>query len=460
MKTYKLLLTVGLSLACMVLAATAQTNQSDRVETKSERDARMAWWREARFGMFIHWGVYSVPGHAEWYMSQGHFPKAEYEKFTRQFNPTNFDAAAWVRTAKDAGMKYLVITAKHHDGFSMFNTKAGGYNVVDDTPWQHDPLKDLAEECHRQGVRFCVYYSIMDWHHPDQLAADPDPEHPTYNPTTLIPGKEDDYAQYMKTQLKELITQYQPGLIWFDGAVTKGWTVSSGRDLYHYLHSLDPAIICNNRIKGAGDYDTPEQYIPAKNLGKDWETCMTINGSWGFNLKDDRYKTTETLIRNLCDIVSKGGNFLLNVGPDGMGEIPQPQLERLAEVGTWMKVNGEAIYGSGPTPFSELHGKYNDRKKDKLGNPELIPVWDWRCSTKPGKIYVMIFQWPTNGKFELPGLQSKVNKAYLLADHKELKVNQTEAGVNLLLPAAALDKIASVVCLEIADAVAKVAVQK
>ena len=452
MKTIKLIA----ALLAVATIARAQTNQINKAETKTERDARMAWWRDARFGMFIHWGIYSVPGHEAWYMSQGHFPKPEYEKFARQFNPTHFDAAAWVRTAKDAGMKYLVVTAKHHDGFSMFNTKAGGYNVVDDTPWQHDPLKDLAEQCRRQGMRFCVYYSIMDWHHPAQLAAEPDPEHPTYAPTALIAGKEDDYAQYMKTQLKELISQYQPGLIWFDGAVTKGWTVSGGRDLYRYLHSLDPAIICNNRIKGAGDYDTPEQYIPAKNLGKDWETCMTINGSWGYNLADNKYKTTETLIRNLCDIASKGGNFLLNVGPDGSGVIPQPQLERLAEVGAWMRINSEAIYGSGPDPFGGLHGTLSKTDKDKKGDPALIPVWDWRATTKPGKIYVMIFKWPSSGKFELSGLQSMVTKAYLLAGRQDLKFDQTDVGVTLDLPSAAPDKIASVVCIEIADDAARV----
>jgi len=232
------------------------------------------------------------------------------------------------------------------------------------------------------------------------------------------------------------------------------------KKLYEAVAAIKPGIIMNNRLGGGfkGDTETPEQKIPPQGFpGRDWETCMTMNGTWGFKRDDDHWKSTATLIQNLCDIASKGGNYLLNVGPTSEGLIPQPSIERLAEVGRWMKVNGEAIYGSGPTPFSELHGKLSATKKDKQGNPEFIPVWDWRCSTKPGKIYVIIFQWPATGKFELPGLQSKVKKACLLADRKELIVNQTEAGVNISTPVAAPDKIASVICLEIADAVAKVA---
>ena len=219
---------VVLILAGLALAAVSLPAQPAVSETPAQHAARMEWWRQARFGMFIHWGIYAVPAHGEWYMTTGHVPKAKYEQYAKQFDPVKFDAAQWVRTAKDAGMKYLVITSKHHDGFCMFDTKATGYNVVEATPWHHDPLKDLSEQCRQQGVRFCVYYSIMDWHHPDQAPAKDDPEHPEYNPTKMRPGHKDDYTQYMKTQLHELITQYHPGVLWFDGSWPNWWTDADG----------------------------------------------------------------------------------------------------------------------------------------------------------------------------------------------------------------------------------------
>jgi len=187
---------------------------------------------------------------------------------------------------------------------------------------------------------------------------------------------------------------------------------------------------------------------------------MTMNGTWGFKRDDNNWKSTETLIRNLCDIASKGGNYLLNVGPTSEGLIPQPSIERLAEVGDWMKINSEAIYGSGPTPFGAEAGKFSDTEKDKNGKPKFIPSWDWRCTSKPGKLYLLVFKWPATGKFELPGLQSRVTKASLLAGGKELKVTQTDAGVTLDLPSEAPDKIASVISIEIADPTAKVALVK
>ena len=446
----------------------------DAPETKEHKDARMQWFREAKFGMFIHWGLYSVPAgewngkttYGEWIQEAAKIPMSRYEQFAKEFNPVKFDAKAFVKTAKDAGMKYIVITSKHHDGFGMWPSALTDW-CIKSTPFQSDPLRELSDECHKQDIKFCVYYSIMDWHSSDWGTRR------AWNDVATGTPDMDRYTAYMKGQLKELVTHYHPGIIWFDGEWESSWTHERGVDLYAYLRALDPKLIINNRIgkarasmegmdKGTecvGDYGTPEQQIPPTGFGPGvaWESCMTINNHWGYNSHDKFWKSTETLIRNLVDIASKGGNYLLNVGPTNEGLIPQPSVERLAEMGAWMKVNGEAIHGSGPTPFSDLHGKFSETEKGKKGQPKFTPNWDWRATTKPRKIYVMIFKWPTNQKFELAGLQSKVNKAYLLADRKELKVEASATGVNIAVPAEAPDKIASVICLEIADPVAKVA---
>ncbi len=418
----------------------ASISYVDTLHTQSE--VRMAWWRKARFGMFIHWGIYAVPAHAEWYMSNGHVPRAKYAEYAKQFDPVKFNANRWVKIAKDAGMKYLIITSKHHDGFSMFNTKATSYNVVNDTPWHKDPLLALSKACRRYGIKFGVYYSIMDWHSPYQKAAKPDPVHPTYNPTSFVSGKKEVYIEYMKTQLKELINQYHPAVLWFDGEWMKGWTAQDGKKLYHYLRTLDPSLIINNRVKGAGDYKTPEQKIPPNGLpGQDWETCMTINHSWGYNAQDKHWKSAETLIRNLVDIASKGGNYLLNVGPEASGIIPAPEVQRLKEMGDWLKVNGEAIYGTNASPF-----------KKQL-------TWG-RCTqkvtTEGTTLYLIVFDWPKDGKLLVPGLKNKIADAYLLKDnvldkHKHLKTTTNDNGVTISVPSKVPNKIASVIVLKIKD---------
>jgi alpha-L-fucosidase len=446
------------------------------VESKADHDARMAWWRNDKFGMFIHWGLYAVPagtyngqpvGHVgEWIMNYGNIPVGEYEKFAAAFNPVKFDAAAWVHAAKDAGARYIVITAKHHDGFSMFDTKATDYNIVKATPYGKDPLKALAEECRRQGVKFCTYYSIMDWHHPAQGRADGK----KYADTDILPGKKAEYVAYMKQELAELIRQTDTELLWFDGEWRDWWTEEDGRDLYEYLRGLKPGLVINNRVgKGriskdkkhddmegisqkdrvyCGDFGTPEQQIPPKGIpGEDWESCMTINGTWGFKSYDHNWKTPETLIRNLCDIASKGGNYLLNVGPTAEGEIPSESLARLAAIGKWMKVNGEAIYGTGATPFDLPTGAYSPTEKDKKGNPVWVPEWNWRATTKAGHLYIMVFAWPKDGTFHVPMISQKITNASLLADPSaKLTVTQDEKGTTVGgLPPSAPDPIATVI---------------
>ena len=426
-------------------------------ETKAQHDQRMKWWREARFGMFIHWGLYAVPAGeyngkrseriGEWIMEWANIPRAEYEKFAPQFNPVKFDAREWVRIAKDAGMKYIVITSKHHDGFALYDSKVSNYDIVDSTPYRRDPIKALATEARRQGLKFCFYYSIVDWHHPTAYVEAPG-KHPTAgNRTTkLKPGGKEEYLQYMKTQLYELITTYDPAVLWFDGEWQEWWTEEDGQELYKYVRSLKPDIIINNRVgrgrqgmqgmnktdrQYSGDFGTPEQQIPANGLpGVDWESCMTMNTTWGFKFYDDKWKSSEQLIRNLIDIASKGGNYLLNVGPTADGLIPAPSVERLTEMGTWMKINGASIYGTTASPFATQ-----------------LPFG--RATSKPGRVYLHVFDWPSDGTLNVPAFGKQVKTAYLLtAPRNRLKITTGTDGISLQLPKQAPDPIATVIVLE------------
>lgn len=433
-------------------AKTASGNYLD--ESPEARDARMQWWRNDRFGMFIHWGLYAVPAGeyegkrsdeiGEWIQSWANIPRADYAQFARQFNPVAFDAAQWVGIAKQAGMKYLVITSKHHDGFSMFDSKVSDYDIVDSTPYGRDPMAALSLECRKQGITFGFYYSIMDWHHPSQYVKK-EGKDPTAGDgqTRIYPDRKQEYVNYMKAQLRELVTQYDPAILWFDGEWVDWWTEEDGKDLYNYVRGLKPSIIINNRVgkgrqgmqglnKGpgyAGDFGTPEQEIPPTGLpGVDWESCMTMNDTWGYKSYDDHWKSAETLIRNLIDIASKGGNYLLNVGPTARGEIPAPSVERLRRIGKWMDVNGEAIYGTGPSPFPAL-------------------AWG-RATSKDRRLFLMVFDWP-QGTLEVPPVSGSVTRAYLLTrPDSKLKFTQGPAGISVEVPAQAPDPIASVVVLE------------
>ncbi|GAC1415737.1 MAG: hypothetical protein NVSMB62_04160 [Acidobacteriaceae bacterium] len=437
-------------------------------ESPAQRDARMQWWREARFGMFIHWGLYSIPagtwdgkqipGIGEWIMNNASIPVAEYKALAGKFNPVGFSARDIVSLAKSSGMKYIVITAKHHDGFAMFDSKADPFNIVAATPFKRDPLKELAEECRKQGVKLGFYYSQdQDWTSPGGAAAKRgDHPAPTFHWDKAQDGN---FAEYLHTkaipQMKELLTNYGefPVVIWFD-TPTKDMTPELAGELVALMNK-HPNLIWNNRLGGGykGDTETPEQYIPAQGYpGRDWESCMTMNDTWGFKSYDTNFKSTETLLRNLIDIASKGGNYLLNVGPDSNGVVPAAEQERLRAMGAWLKVNGEAIYGSSPTLFGPEAGSLDPSgEKDRRGNPKFIPAWEWRSTTKPDKVYVEIFHWP-GASFHLNTLPRKVTRAYMLSDksRKALKVTQTGSGVDVALPGQAPDAIASVLVLETA----------
>jgi alpha-L-fucosidase len=348
-----------LLLFIIIFASAAHAQQP---ESKADRDKRMGWWRDDTFGMFIHWGAYSVLAGeykgqevkdiGEWIMERFKIPIPEYEQYVKQFNPQQFNAKEWVRVAKGAGVKYIVITSKHHDGFCLWDSKVSEYDIMDFAPYKKDILKELSVACKEAGIKFCLYYSIMDWHHPDANAKQFQPR-PTLNPDW------GSYREnYLKPQLAELIKNYDPAVLWFDGEWVAEWTEPQGKQLYAFLRGLKPDLIINNRVgkgrKGmngmnayedaAGDFGTPEQEIIEGTSEYDWESCMTMNDTWGFKKNDHNWKSATTLIHNLIDIAAKGGNYLLNIGPKADGTIPPESVERLAEMGKWLKINGEAIY--------------------------------------------------------------------------------------------------------------------
>ncbi len=402
-------------------------------ETKEQRDQRMQWWRDARFGMFIHWGIYSVPageyngqrdeGIGEWIRAHLNIPGDEYEKFAKDFNPVKFNAEEWVKLAKNAGMKYIVITSKHHDGFALWDSKVSDFDVVDSTPYGKDLLAPLSRECKKQGLKFCVYHSILDWHHPAQWV-DPEEAHRPegYGSNKMKEGKKQEYVTYLKAQLAELVTNYDPAVLWFDGEWVDWWTEEDGKDLYNYVRSLKPDIIINNRVgKGrdgmaglsksseyAGDFGTPEQEIPDTGIpGMDWESCMTMNDTWGFKYFDENWKSTKTLLENLVDIASKGGNYLLNVGPTSEGLIPQASIERLQQIGEWMAVNGESVYATQASPFEK-------------------PEWG-RYTKKGNKLYVHVFKSPKNNIITIPVSKNTITTAYSL-ENKDKMLTLNEKG--------------------------------
>ncbi|QGY47812.1 alpha-L-fucosidase [Maribellus comscasis] len=412
-----------------------------RAQSVSQNE-RMQWWRDAHFGMFIHWGLYAKPagewkgkeieGIGEWIMKRAQIPAVEYRQLAKEFNPVKFNAHDFVTTAKNAGMKYITITSKHHDGFAMFKSDASDYNIVDATPYGKDVIKALAEECHKQGLRICFYYSqSRDWNELNGLDNDWD-----------FP-KERNFQKYLdekvKPQLTELLTNYGPvGLIWFDTPMSI--TKEQAQSLKDLVRKLQPECIISGRLGGGVETDymsTGDNVIPATVVPGDWEVPATLNNTWGFKKNDHHWKSPVDLTRLLFDITAKGGNYLLNVGPTAEGLIPQESVDILAKVGDWMKTNSESIYGALPNPFNV---------EFKWGN----------ITQKSGKLYLGIFDWPS-GDFYLEGLENKVNKVYLLSDanqtplpfksiyNKKLKHHT----LKIELPDAAPDEAVSVVVLEI-----------
>jgi alpha-L-fucosidase len=426
------------SLIAIVSFANAQTPWQ-YTPTPENLEARK-WFEEARFGLFIHWGVYSQLGDGEWVMQVQQIPIKTYEKLPTFFNPIAFDPKEWVQMAKDAGMKYITITSKHHDGFAMYDSKVSNYDIVESTPYKKDVLKMLAEECQKQGIKLFFYHSQLDWHHPDYF--------PRGGTGQNYTGREEKgdfnkYLDYMDAQLTELLTNYGPVAgIWFDGMWDKrdaDWRLEK---TYKLIHQLQPAALVgsnHHRAPYAGeDFQMFEKDLPGHNttgfspeqkvgeLPK--ETCETINNSWGFALQDSRNKSRKDLIQYLVKSAGYGANFLLNVGPMPNGKIQTEHTVLLKQMGDWLKVNGETIYGTKGGPLSAR---------------------EWGVATqKDNKVWLHILNWQDE-TLTIPKLGKKVVSAKLYSDKSKLKFVENEFGVSVIIPKGKFDEIDTIVELEL-----------
>jgi alpha-L-fucosidase len=437
------------------LAASFAFSISPRGSAQPLAEDRTAWYRQAKFGMFIHWGPYSQASvEASWPImvpKPGGITEVEYRALAKTFNPTNFDPGAWVDLARQAGQKYMVFTTKHHDGFCMFDSAFTEYKVTN-TPYGKDIVAQLARACHEDNMPIGFYYSPPDMHHLDfrdtskpaseNWHGQPDrPEWPLY-------------LDYMQLQLTELLTRYGPvALIWFDGLNNQG--KYDGRRFLDLIHALQPATLVNDRIGVPGDYVTPEQFVPDAIPTKEahfnavdrsvnqqlkpgfvppaedfqlWETCMTINNTWAYNEHDHNYKSAQFLTRSLVEVASRGGNFLLNVGPQPDGVIQPEFQDRLKAIGAWLTLNGDAIYGTTYGPVQNVQGL--------------------RTTAGSKSVYLHLFDW-TPPVCTVSGLGARVLSARLLANGMPLKFRQSEAKLEIEIPTAAPDPDVSVIALNL-----------
>ncbi len=397
---------------------------------------RTQWFRDAKFGMFIHWGPYAVIGRHEWARHRFQIPQAQYDVYARAFNPVRFNASEWVDLAHNAGARYIVITSKHHDGFSIYRSKVSDYDM-EITPYPGDPLKELADASARRGMRLGFYHSIMDWHHPDYT-----PKRAWEVKDPKAGGNLDKYIDFMKEQIRELLTGYgEVAMMWFDGEWEHTTQEMRSDEIYDFIRQISPKTLINDRLYkrepgNRADFGTPEQFVPATGVldpsGKPtlWESCVTINTeSWGYNKYETEFKTPRDLIRMLIEVVSKGGNLLLNVGPMPDGRIQPEFVTRLNAMGEWMNVNSEAIYGTTASPFARL------------------PFFG-RATAKGNMLYLHVFEWPRDGRLRVPGLKNLVHSARLLADPKSnLRTSRDGADLIVELPSAPPDDVASVIAL-------------
>jgi len=452
--------------------AEAQTPApATRDETPAQRDARMRWWREARFGMFVHWGLYSglagtwdgkpvaTSGGMEWIQQRVKADTGTYaERAIPLFKPKPGFAREWARLAKEAGCRYVVFTTKHHDGFALHDSKVSEYDAG--SVLQRDLVREIVDALHAEGLRVGFYHSVIDWHHDQYEYA-----HSKQLPHPLLgkpyPNGQRDHARYLAYlhgEVNELMSNYGPvDILWWDYSAVdfQGQEAWRAFDLLNAVRSKQPAIVMNNRLfripeagfsgmgtsaisaqldPKHGDFITPEQHIPATGMpGVDWETCMTMNTTWGYSEHDKKWKSPETLIRNLIDIASKGGNYLLNIGPTGDGSVPQESVQAMKAFGAWMKVNGGAIYATTASPFENLAWGRCTRQRLAGGRTRL---------------YLHVFDWPKDGKLTLPLLAGGHARARLMATAQSIPVTTGKLETSIALPKEAPDRIATVIELE------------
>lgn len=399
---------------------------SDYVFDREAYEKKVSWFVNDRFGMFIHWGLYSIPARGEWVRSTEQIPVEEYEPFFREFNPVDYDPKKWAKAAKEAGMKYAVLTAKHHDGFCLFDSKLTDYKSTN-TPCGRDLVREYLDAFRAEGLKVGLYYSLLDWHHPDYPHYG-DAKHPMRdNPVFQgVSHNFDNYLDYMHGQVKELCTEYgKIDLFWFDfsydNMTGETWRAT---ELVRMIRQYQPDVLIDNRLEGGGshfgslvtehpseycgDFVSPEQIIPpegiidAKGNRVVWESCITMNGHWGYCSTDHFFKPADMLVKKLVECVSKGGNLLLNVGPDAKGNIPKESLEILSGIGNWMRRNSDSIYGCG----------YGELPKPEYG----------RVTRKGNKVYFHVMEGQV-GYVPLIGISAgQVEKIRLLADGSELSI--------------------------------------
>lgn len=466
------LLSAAVSLLVLPYIGLAQdtngpTASQDANDSEPSLDQKLAWWRDGKLGLFLHWGAYSQEGgsykgqgrgYGEWLMFQARIPIKEFEAYAANLNPVKFDADAWVRYAKDAGMSYIVVTAKHHDGFAMYHSASDKYNIYDLTSFKRDPLKELSDACARQGVKFCVYYSLgRDWH---------DPDVPTMHPvkggrsnTWDFPNEDAKvFSRYferkVKPQVRELLTGYGPiGILWFD--TPEEISIDESKELRDMIHSLQPNCIINERIgHGQGDYAISEQKLNSQINLSPWEGAMTMAQHWSYN-KYDKWKSPDDIIHLVVDAVSKGGNFLINVGPTGEGLFPQEAVDRLAALGRWMKINGEAIkgtrpwkkYGEGPSTVEQPAPDNSSAGVPKGADVKAAKVQkytsqDIRFTTKGDILYAIALGWPADGKLDItsladgsPEYPETIGAVELLGGQAPVTFQRDATGLHVDLPA-------------------------
>ncbi len=382
-------------LAFVIFIAVSISNVIAQNASKSAspepNNSKIQWWKDAKFGMFIHWGVYSIPGRGEWLMYQEHVPFSEYKKLADQFNPKDYNPREWVAKAKAAGMKYVILTTRHHDGFCLFDSQVSDFTAPK-TGAKRDLIKEFADACHDAGMRMGFYYSLQDWHFQGTL--------PQGSP--VVASLQKKLADQAREQIRELLTNYGTvDILWFDGLTANGPDGWNSKELLEMARKLQPNIIINDRSGLPGDFATPENAVTAQ--ARPWESCFCMNRTWGYAKYDLNYKPVVEILRLMASCASQSGNFLLNVSPDGDGTIPSEQIEILNKIGQWMQHSSKAIYGAGPSPVVAPNLGMTSRVRDK--------------------VYLLIQRWP-GSTIPFAWCGSKVKSACLLASGQYARIEQ------------------------------------